>query len=164
MSEKPFRFNFALRACPEQFSTVDVAFYDLRHPDIILDCTKITTIDNDILREEIQKFKAELEAVIEQMDLHTRELYAEAMLGDDAAEFFQSEIGRYVLERAREQTEDASAKLQDVDPTDAKTIRDLQNDIYRAGQAIKWLNEMIIAGKEAMKQLEVSEDEIETFE
>jgi hypothetical protein len=78
---------------------------------------------------------------------------AEILLGDDADIFFQSDLGQYVVSRAQQESEDALAELKQVDPEDAKKIRYLQNRIHISEKALGWLQEMLIAGKQAMETL-----------
>jgi len=88
-------------------------------------------------------------------------LYAEAILGKDADDFFRSDIGKYVLAESEQRVKSATQELIIATADDPERIRNLQQEIHCAEGAVKWLNEMILAGKQAMQQLENIEDEEE---
>jgi len=81
-------------------------------------------------------------------------LMAEAILGKDAEDFFTSDIGRYVLARAEAEINEAIKLLKKTPPDLTNVIRDLQNVILRAESFKEWLTELIIAGHQAMTQIE----------
>jgi len=91
------------------------------------------------------------------MDQQTSILYAEAMLGADADDFFKTEIGRYVLERSKEESKEATEDLKDIDFSKSNEIAQLQMKIKIAESAIKWLNELLISGKQAIQLLDEGE-------
>jgi hypothetical protein len=86
-------------------------------------------------------------------------LYAECILGKDAEDFFKTDIGRYVLARSREEVDEAILELKATPAHDVAEIRNLQLTIAKAEGAVEWLNEQIIAGKQALQQLENIEDQ-----
>lgn len=86
------------------------------------------------------------------------ELYAEAILGKDAEEFLTSDIGRFIIARADEETQEAIRQLKTCFPWRRRKITDLQNRIWRAESVQSWLGELIIRGRQAMDQLEHEED------
>ena len=88
------------------------------------------------------------------MDQQTAALYAEAMLGADVDDFFNTDMGRYVLARSKEDAEEATEQLKDIEFYKSNEIADLQMKIKKAEQAVLWLNEILIAGKEAIQLLE----------
>jgi microcompartment protein CcmL/EutN len=88
-------------------------------------------------------------------------LYAECILGKDAEDFFKSDIGRYVLARSNEEVEEAVEQLKVTPADQVAEIRDLQLTISKAEGAVQWLNEQIIAGNQALQQLENIEDQEE---
>ena len=88
-------------------------------------------------------------------------LYAECILGKDAEDFFKSDIGRYVLARSNEKIEEAMGQLKITPADQTAEIRDLQLTIGKAEGAVKWLNEQIVAGIQALQQLENIQDQNE---
>lgn len=84
--------------------------------------------------------------------IHT--YFAQYELGQEADVFWQSELGKYALGCAKQDTDVALAKLKDVDPNDSKLIRELQNDVDRPARALGWLNDAIIKGREALHSLD----------
>ena len=95
------------------------------------------------------------------MDDGKRTLYAERVLGLDAEDFFKSDIGRYVLARSEEVSQAATEKLKTITADETNAIRDYQFKIHCAEGAIKWLNDIIRAGKQAMQQLENMQEQEE---
>lgn len=91
------------------------------------------------------------------MDRQTRELYAEAVLGSDAVDFFESELGHYVLERSIEESNEAMEKLKRVNAEVPADVFKLQMEILIAEKAVKWLNDIMITGRQAMQLLEEGE-------
>lgn len=81
----------------------------------------------------------------------------EILIGDDADAFFQSDIGQYIIGRAQQDRDEALAGLKNIDPENAKEIRNLQNKIYIAESSLGWLQEMLIAGRQAMETLQESQ-------
>lgn len=79
---------------------------------------------------------------------------AEILLGDDAEKFFQSDIGKYIIGRAGQEVDEATEGLKKVDPEDTQKIRELQFKVQVAESVPCWLQELIIAGKQAMEILQ----------
>lgn len=69
--------------------------------------------------------------------------------GAQTEQFLKSDIGRYLLERSKEQVDAAVEELKRVDPEEAKKIRELQNTIARNEGVEQWLGEIIQAGWDA---------------
>jgi hypothetical protein len=84
----------------------------------------------------------------------SNELIAEAILGQDAAEFVRSDIGRYILGRAEQEAQEAADKLARVSPWRRRRIAELQNQIWRANSVRDWLLEMIQTGESAERALD----------
>lgn len=82
------------------------------------------------------------------------ELVAEAILGKDAEEFLNTELGRYLVGRAELEANEATEQLKRVHPWRRRKITELQNKIWIAESFQGWLLEMVIAGKQAMTALE----------
>lgn len=84
----------------------------------------------------------------------SNELFAEAMIGKDVEEFIQSDIGRYLIGCAEQESSDALEQLKRVFPWRRRKITELQNRIWRAESFQSWLAELVIQGKQALQQLE----------
>lgn len=83
-----------------------------------------------------------------------KELYAEAMVGRDAEDFIQSDIGQYILGCAEQEAREAIDQLKRVYPWRRRKITELQNKIWRAESIQSWLAELVIAGKQAIQQID----------
>lgn len=82
------------------------------------------------------------------------ELYAEAMLGKDAEEFLNTDIGRYLVGRAEQESAEAMEQLKRVYPWRRRKIQELQAKVWRADSVQGWLAELIISGKQALQTLD----------
>jgi hypothetical protein len=89
----------------------------------------------------------------------TRLLLAEVDLGLACEQFVKSDVGRYLIGRAKVESEDAVERLKGVDPDNPKVIRDIQNEIWRSDTFEKYLTDAILAGRNAEEQLQHDEDE-----
>jgi hypothetical protein len=85
-------------------------------------------------------------------------LYAEGMLGRDAEEFIESELGRFMIGRAEQEIADAMNELKTCYPWRTRRIKELQNRIWRAESFQNWLGELVVRGHQALQQLETPED------
>lgn len=83
-------------------------------------------------------------------------LFAEAVLGRDAEEFLNSDLGRYMVGRAEQHEREAMEMLSKVSPWRRNRIRQLQNEIWRAQSMKGWIAEMVTSGRAAMHALEDS--------
>lgn len=90
-------------------------------------------------------------------DLTTNTLYAEAMLGKDAEEWLNTDLGRYVMARIEEEEREAFEALAKTIPWRRRKIQELQNRIWRAQQFKGYLAELIVTGQQALSQLENAE-------
>jgi hypothetical protein len=88
----------------------------------------------------------------------SKELYAEAVLGQDAEEFIASELGRFIVGRAEQEVAEAMEQLKTCHPWRTRKIKDLQNQIWRAESVQNWLAELVVRGRQALSQLEEPED------
>lgn len=79
------------------------------------------------------------------------QLIAEALIGDEAGRFLESDLGRTVLGFLDQEKEIAKEGLASVDPEDAKKIRELQYQIWRAEQFRQWLCELRDNGNAALE-------------
>jgi hypothetical protein len=83
-------------------------------------------------------------------------------LGDQAHAFFTSDIGVYVLQRTQEKIIAAKAKLIQCNPFQYQEVMQYQNEIKIAEYGIKLLNELIVAGETAERNLKLESDEEES--
>lgn len=90
-------------------------------------------------------------------DTSTMTLYAEAMLGKDAEEFLNGDLGRYMLARAEEEERQALEELATVFPWNRWKIQRLQSKLWRARSFRNWLTEMVVTGRQALDQLDQRE-------
>lgn len=86
------------------------------------------------------------------------ELLAEAMIGRDAEDFIQSDIGKYIIGCAEQESHAAMDELKRVYPWRRRKIQELQNKIYRAESIQSWLAELVVSGKQALQTLENEND------
>lgn len=78
-------------------------------------------------------------------------LYAEAILGRDAEEWWQSELGKYIIARSKAETDAIISKMK---TCTADEVLLLQERWVIAEQALVWLNDAIVAGNQALMQLD----------
>lgn len=78
------------------------------------------------------------------------ELLAEVDLGDQADQFLQGDLGRYLFGCCDQEVEAAVRDLKVVDASNTKAIQDLQNRIWRAESVKAWLVELVLRGQQAI--------------
>lgn len=86
-----------------------------------------------------------------------RELLAAVELGLDAQAFLGTRVGKYLVERAEAERDEAFEAIKQADPDSPKLIRDLQHRIWRAEQFQYWIAEMIQSGTLAEEQLQAGD-------
>lgn len=86
------------------------------------------------------------------------ELMEKAILGKDAEEFINSEIGKYIVKRVDQERFEAVELLKEVSPWRKNRIRDLQNLIWRCDTFKGWLAEIIISGQQATQVLDQQQE------
>ena len=79
------------------------------------------------------------------------ELIAEALIGDEAKKFIESDLGKVILGLAEQKTEAARIALETADPDDRKLILKLQNEAALGRMFKDWLNELFNAGENALE-------------
>jgi hypothetical protein len=84
-------------------------------------------------------------------------LMAEAVLGRDAEEFLNTELGRFILGRCEQEIAEAQEQLSRVSPWRRRRIQQLQNEVWRAQSMKAWLGELITNGRSAEASLEEQE-------
>lgn len=73
-------------------------------------------------------------------------------LGLDAQKFLNTNLGRYLYQRALQEVEERLAEMKTVKPTDSEHIAQLQFDIRVAEQVFIWLDNAINEGVAAEQQ------------
>jgi hypothetical protein len=79
------------------------------------------------------------------------ELIAEALIGDEAKKFVESDLGRTVLGFAKQEVVLALEALAAVDPTDTERIRQLQNKAKLGRMFNDYLAQLITQGENALQ-------------
>ena len=81
------------------------------------------------------------------------DLVAEALLGDEAKQFMESDLCKYMLGIAEQEIALAQEALENVNPSDTEAVRDLQFKAKVARQFRQWLDETIDKGDSALEVL-----------
>jgi len=77
------------------------------------------------------------------------ELIAHAELGEEAKNFLQGNLGKYLMGCADQELEQARIDFEGVDPNDPQAIREIQNRAWRAKKFGEWLVELVSNGENA---------------
>jgi hypothetical protein len=80
------------------------------------------------------------------------------VFGRQVEQFFETDIGDYILQRAQKEIDEAVFKLKKVNPRDAELIQTYQNDIRVCESIISWLADAIAQGQAAVETLKGEED------
>ncbi len=99
--------------------------------------------------------------MLEDDNLDLSILRAQILLGNEAHDFFQQELGRIVKARALDVAMDCMERLKAVDPSNTGKIASIQLDLKSADNALVWLQETIRDGESAIQQLQIMSDEEE---
>lgn len=83
---------------------------------------------------------------------------AEIAFGMDVEAFMKGSFGRFLTAKANHDREEALEALATVDPSDPDAIRKLQNDIKAASNFLIWMEEAVVAGKNAEQAFIASQD------
>ena len=83
------------------------------------------------------------------MSQETEALERTIVFAEEVKAFLKGPIGQYLLDRSKEEVEAAVQQLKDVDPEDAKRIRQLQSVIHRNENVELWLGEIIQGAMDA---------------
>lgn len=73
-------------------------------------------------------------------------LLGEVQFGIEVEAFLNSSLGKYLVQKAETERDAALEKLKVADPDNAKEIRRLQNEVWRAESMQTWLAEAIQTG------------------
>lgn len=90
---------------------------------------------------------------------HDPEMLQRAQLGQQVQEFWDSNVGTYLRNRATDLYTTAIAELKACDPTDWKQVAKLQSDASKAESFISWLEEAISDGLRSLEILQNGDDE-----
>jgi len=82
-----------------------------------------------------------------------------AVFGRTVELFLESEVGTYIIERAKADLAEASERLIEVDPYNEKEIAKLQLNARVAQKVRQWLAEAIENGKNAAQVIKAERDE-----
>jgi len=77
-----------------------------------------------------------------------------ATLGKRVEDFLNTDIGKYLIARAEEESQQALDKLKVVSPWRRSRIRDLQAQVWRAESFQQWLGNAIVEGQHALEMLQ----------
>ncbi len=83
-----------------------------------------------------------------------RDLSARVFLGAEAERFLQSSVGRYMVQRAEAQREQAIADFARAAPTDAAAIMAAQMKLRMADGFQQWIADLLQDGQEAERQVD----------
>lgn len=92
-----------------------------------------------------------------------REYFAEAVLGEDARQFLQSSVGRYLHGCARQEYDRCRDKMFDTDPYTPEGKREwarLKQDAAAAAHFLRWCVDVIQRGDQAATMLETYREEV----
>jgi hypothetical protein len=81
-----------------------------------------------------------------------------AQVGMDAEAFKNTPLGQWMINKAKEERQGIVEALILADPTDTKTIADLQGKAVLLGLFEEWLNQAITDGIEALQYFKQYED------
>ena len=102
--------------------------------------------------------EADIQEALASMDVQTRTLIAEVDLGHQAREFFDSDIGKYVLGCVTQEIQEAQMKLAEVRWWNIWAVKEQQNRIWRARKLIGWLADLVRSGRSAENALAEAEE------
>jgi hypothetical protein len=78
------------------------------------------------------------------------ELIAQALIGDEARKFLESDLGKCLIGMANQEAEVALEALSKVNPTDVQAIERLQNRIWLARHFEAFVRELMQEGDNAL--------------
>ncbi len=87
------------------------------------------------------------------------DLIADAELGDEAARFLESDLGKCLLGMAQQEVMAAHEGLEKVSPVDIEAIRALQNKALLGRQFEQWLKELVSNGEQAIALFKQQQEE-----
>lgn len=100
----------------------------------------------------------EVKAILETLDVESRTLIAEILVGDEAVNFFKGDVGRAMVGIAKQEHMQALLELETVAWWRRRRIKQLQFQAWRSRSFISWLQELVIKGYQASKALDEDEE------
>lgn len=91
-------------------------------------------------------------------DRYNETLYAQVLMGDQAEEFFRTDLGRYILGHIEQEVADYVELLKHADPSNISEIIRLQSAIKVAESVPKYFAELIQEGRQALQIMEEGDD------
>lgn len=85
-------------------------------------------------------------------------LLEQGVMGALAENWWNSDLGKYIIKRSLEETRTIIAKLKDIDAFDHDKIIQLQMEWRACEKALIWMDEAIRAGRSAVAILENQQD------
>jgi hypothetical protein len=76
-----------------------------------------------------------------------------AVFGEQVRQFLESDIGDFLVQKARQQSDSWKERLKDIDPWDEEKIIVAQMKIHVADLILVWLGEAIQEGLQARENL-----------
>lgn len=113
-----------------------------------------------MLLDDPNELEALTAALIEQ-EPDGRLLVAEIDIGEDAAQFVKSDLGRYIVGRINIEIADLYGKLKSTFPFRWRRVQHLQNEIYKREATKMYLLEAIRSGRSALAELSQRQQEAE---
>lgn len=86
-------------------------------------------------------------------------LFNEARLGLEMEDFLTTAVGKYLLHRATQVIEEARNTLESVPYTELEEVRKAQFDAAVSRMAMRWLQEAVTNGNQAVHELQQLESE-----
>jgi hypothetical protein len=112
-----------------------------------------------MLLDEDNELEAITAALIEQ-EPDGSLLLAEIDIGEDAAQFAKSQLGRYIIGRINGEIEQFTTTLKRTFPLRWRRITQLQNEIYKREALKVYLLEAIQSGRSALAELSKRQGEV----
>lgn len=85
-------------------------------------------------------------------------LLTEARIGIEAEQFLRTSVGQYLIGRAELEEREALESLGEVDPENAKAVREAQFRLQVARAVPRWLSDAIQSGRIAQTVIEAEEN------
>ena len=91
------------------------------------------------------------------MDTDDRLAHSDRTLGVQANSFFESDLGKFIINKSKEEVEENKDLLTAVEPEDTTAIRTLQQNIAVARIGLVWIDEALNIGIQRFQQDEVDD-------
>lgn len=88
-------------------------------------------------------------------------LIAQALIGDEAKKFLESDLGKCLLGIAEQEVQAAQEALETVEPQDTQAVRHLQNQAWLGRRFKSWLLELMQEGENALATWRQKQNESE---